>query len=196
MIGYFQSQSKEDPNMKHEQIYQLSLAGLLTGLILTSTIMFRIPMPFTNGYVHLGDTMIFLAVLVLGKKYGCLAAGIGSALADLLAGYTHYVPWTFAIKALMALMIGIALEHFAKNSSFSNHSAKARLLEAVALIPAGLEMIVGYYVAASIMRGNWVTPLLSVPGNIAQYIVGAAVAAILAAALQQTSARRYFAIHM
>lgn len=187
--------------MKHEQVYQLSLAGLLTGLILTSTMMFRIPMPFTNGYVHLGDTMIFLAVIVLGKKYGCLAAGVGSALADLLAGYTHYVPWTFVIKAVMALMIGIALEHFAENKTSGKHSAnehpiRVRLLEAVALIPAGLEMIAGYYVAASLMRGNWVTPLFSVPGNIAQYIVCAVIAALLAAALKQTSARRYFAIHM
>ena len=50
--------------------------------------------------------MIFLSVLLLGKKGGALAAGLGSALADVLGGYAAYAPWTLLIKALMAIIMG------------------------------------------------------------------------------------------
>jgi len=180
---------------KNEPVFQLALAGLMTALVLASTIMFRIPMPFTNGYIHLGDTVIYLAVLALGKRRGALVSGTGSAMADLLSGYTHYVPWTFVIKALMALVMGFALERAEKQI----HSGSGRRFcpaEIAAMVVAGLTMTAGYYIAASIMRGDWVTPLFSVPGNILQFSAGTALAYVISGALSRTPARRYFAIRL
>lgn len=45
-----------------------------------------------QGYVNLGDCAVLMSAWVLGPLYGGAAAGIGSALADLLSGYAHYVP--------------------------------------------------------------------------------------------------------
>lgn len=56
-----------------------------------------------QGYVNLGDCAVLMSAWVLGPLYGGAAAGIGSALADLLSGYAHYVPGTFAIKLVMAV---------------------------------------------------------------------------------------------
>lgn len=179
----------------HDRIFQLAFAGLMTALIMTSTMMFRIPMPFTNGYIHLGDTMIYLAVLALGKKKGALSAGLGSSMADLLCGYSHYVPWTFAIKACMALVMGYALERAERRE----HSEGERHIcpsEVLAMILSGLVMTAGYYIAASVMRGDWRTPLLSVPGNILQFSAGTALAYAAAGVLLKSPVRRYFAIRL
>lgn len=88
---------------------KMIMTGLMTALITIATMVIAVPIPFTNGYVHLGDSMIFLAVLILGWKYGAFAAGVGSALADLFLGYVHWVPWTFCIKGIMALVMGFII---------------------------------------------------------------------------------------
>ena len=54
--------------------------------------------------------MIFLAVLVLGKKQGALAGGLGAALSDLLTGATLWVLPTFVIKLIMGWIMGSIVE--------------------------------------------------------------------------------------
>ena len=97
-----------------EKTGKLVLTALMTCLVLLATYMIRIPSPFTQGYVHLGDTMIFLSVLVLGKKGGAAAAGLGSGLCDLLGGYAAYAPWTFIIKGLMGFIMVVFIERALK----------------------------------------------------------------------------------
>ena len=53
------------------------MTALMMCLVMIATMFIKVPIPFTQGYVHLGDSMIFLAVLILGKKSGALAAGAG-----------------------------------------------------------------------------------------------------------------------
>lgn len=52
-----------------------------------------------------------------GQKGGAVAAGLGSALADLLGGYAAYAPWTFLIKALMAFIMGAFIEAATKKKN-------------------------------------------------------------------------------
>lgn len=85
---------------------KLVYTALMTAIILIMTLIIKIPIPFTNGYVHAGDMGIFLAGLLLGPWYGAFAAGVGSALADLLGGYVHWVIPTFIIKSLMGMIVG------------------------------------------------------------------------------------------
>lgn len=212
------NQDKNNKKVKKmdERTNRIVMTGIMTSLIMVATMIIRIHIPFTQGYVHLGDAVIFLAVLVLGKKYGTFAAGVGSALADLLSGYAYYAPWTFAVKALMAFVVGAALEHYEKklhqenaganpagnndkegsdnHSPWLNSKGRLPLLELLAMFFGGVEMTVGYYISASLMQGNWYTPLFSIPGNIAQFIVGMVIAIALATALYKTPARKYFAI--
>ncbi len=92
------------------KVKRMILTGLMMALITVATMIVQIPIPFTNGYIHLGDSMIFLAVLILGWRHGAIAAAVGSALGDLIPGYMHWVLWTFCIKGLMAVFMGIAIE--------------------------------------------------------------------------------------
>jgi uncharacterized membrane protein len=77
----------------------------------TVVTMLSFPVPFTNGYIHLGDSMVFLGVAILGWRYGAVSAAVGSALADAFLGYMHWVPFTFCIKGGMALIMGLILAH-------------------------------------------------------------------------------------
>ncbi|MGB5823334.1 MAG: ECF transporter S component [Proteocatella sp.] len=94
----------------------LVLTGLMTALVTIATMFLMVPVPFTSGYIHLGDSMIFISVLLLGWKRGGFAAGVGSMMADLFLGYANWAPWTLAIKLLMAVIMGICIE-LSKNNN-------------------------------------------------------------------------------
>ena len=166
----------------------LVLAALMTGMIIVMTMIIKIPIPFTQGYVHLGDAMIFMAVLVVGWKYGAAAAGIGSALADLMLGAAMWAPWTLVVKGGMAIIMGLILKGGRENIT--------ALRQTVAMICGGLFMVAGYYVAEGVMYGNWIAPAIGVPWNIGQFAVGGIIATILAAALCRTSASKLFEYKM
>ena len=87
--------------------FKIVMTALMMCLIMVATMFIRIPIPGTQGYVHLGDAMIFLSVLILGWKYGALAAAFGSMLADIIGGFAMWAPWSFAIKGIMALILGL-----------------------------------------------------------------------------------------
>jgi uncharacterized membrane protein len=90
-------------------IEKMVLTALMTALVAVMTIVVAVPVPFTNGYVHFGDSMIFLSALVLGWKRAPVAAGLGSAIADVCLGYPYWAPWTLVIKAVMALVAGVIM---------------------------------------------------------------------------------------
>lgn len=95
---------------------KLTLTGLMTAAVAVATAALVIPVPNTGGYIHMGDSMIFLSVLVLGWKYGAFASGVGSAIADVVLGYAQWAPATLMIKTLMAVLMGLAIQK-AMNSS-------------------------------------------------------------------------------
>lgn len=78
------------------------LSAMFAALACVATMVIRIPSPF-KGYLNLGDSVVLLSGWLLPPLFGALAAGLGSALADLFSGYATYVPATFLIKAGMAL---------------------------------------------------------------------------------------------
>ncbi|MDD2568052.1 MAG: ECF transporter S component [Clostridia bacterium] len=84
-----------------QKIKVLAYSGLLAAAIALATAFIKVPM--IVGYVHLGDGLIFLTAALLGP-IGAIASAIGSGLADLIAGYTIYIPATIIIKGLMSLI--------------------------------------------------------------------------------------------
>lgn len=84
---------------------QIVINALMIALVFVGTFSIRIPIPLTEGYIHGGDSMIFLAAILFGWKTGAIAGGIGSALADLI-GYPHWVIPTLIIKSIMGGLIG------------------------------------------------------------------------------------------
>ena len=150
--------------MKKVNVKKLALGGMLSAVILVMTVGLHLPVPATGGYVHLGDGFIFLTAAVLGP-YAALAAGIGSALADLLGGYFIYIPATFLIKAI------VALAAYLLNKKIKNILVCALIAE--------IFMILGYYIYSVILTGSIIASLSGIPTNAVQGVVGAILGCIL-----------------
>lgn len=173
----------------NEKTNNLVMAAMMTCLITVSTMLFKVPIPGTQGYVHLGDAMIFLGVFILGLRNGAIAAAVGSALGDILGGFAVWAPWTVVIKGGMATVAAIFIIYAARHC---HSAANAFVVQLLGMTLGGVLLTVGYYAAEGIMYGNWAAALLGVPWNIAQFAVGMVIACALAAALCQTPAKKIF----
>lgn len=176
--------------MKDTKLNKLIITALMIAIVTVSTMFIKIPT--LNGYIHLGDSMVFFSVFLLGKKYGSVASGLGSALGDILAGYAIWAPWTFVIKGLMAIIFGLFLEWSYNNEKEPKKIANLSIMVYLGMILAGLEMCFGYYLANGIIYGNWVVALAEILPNIAQFSVGIIISVLLVKALSKTSARNIF----
>lgn len=88
-----------------KKMNQLVYASMMAALIAMATLFIQIPVPMDKGYCNLGDALILCAGALLGP-WAAAAGAAGSALADLLLGYTMYAPATAVIKGGMGLMAG------------------------------------------------------------------------------------------
>ncbi len=87
---------------QNKKIHQLVMAAVFAAAItVTTAYVLHIPIP-TGGYLHLGDTLIYLGACLLPLPWAMGAAAVGAALADLLTA-PMWALATFLIKALMCL---------------------------------------------------------------------------------------------
>ena len=155
----------------NSNLKKIVMTALFAALSCVATMSIHIPTPGTGGYIHPGDAIVILSGVVLGPGYGFLAAGIGSALSDLIGGYFVYVPITFVIKGLVALVSGLIYQKM-------SHSGKNRYL---AVILGGVTDIVfvagGYFICEFFLYGSGAAA--SIPANIIQGIGGLVISAVL-----------------
>ena len=156
--------------MKKETIRKLVLSAMFAALCCVATLVVQIPI--ATGYLNIGEGMCLLSGLMLGPWYGMAAAGIGSGLADLLAGYGIYVPATLIIKALVALT---AAQCF--------RLARASVL--LAELPAEVVMVAGYYAFETVILQEPAAAAASVPNNLLQAGIGIVLASGLYLALRR-----------
>lgn len=85
------------------QIRYLTVTAIFAALITIMTAyVFHIPIPIAGGYMHLGDSLIYLAAAILPTPYAFAAGAIGGGLADLLTAPMWTLP-TVIIKMLITL---------------------------------------------------------------------------------------------
>lgn len=166
--------------MRDNKIQSLVETSLAIALICVG-IMF-IQIPSVGGFVHLGDSIIFVSVVILGKKRGALAAGLGGFLADIISGYAHWSVPTFIIKYIMAYIMGTVIEK--QNNTFKYGWVLGALI--------GSAWQVFGYAAASTLMFNFNTALADIPGNIVQSLAGAIIAIIIIFAASKTSLSKLF----
>lgn len=149
---------------------RIVMTALLAALTCVATMIIKIPSPL-KGYLNLGDCVVLLAGWMLSPTYGFLAAGLGSALADMFSGYVTYVPATFVIKGLMALIAfyGFKLLH----SKLGNISSRI-----ISGIVAEVVMVAGYFLFEGFLYG-FGPSLVNIPANVIQGIAGLIIGTIL-----------------
>lgn len=138
------------------------VTALMAALTTAATYAVRIPTVATEGYVNLGDTVLLFTGIVFGPLTGFAAGGLGSCLADLAAGYAHWVLPTFVIKGVEGAVVGILFRLF--------RSLKVKRMLAVwlAMLPSAVLMVAGYFAASAVMKGSIAVAFTSVPENCLQ----------------------------
>ena len=155
---------------------KLVIAALLAALTCIATMIIKIPSPL-KGYLNLGDGVVLTAGWMLSPTYGFLAAGVGSALADVFSGYVIYAPATFVIKGLMALIaFFVSAGRHGKSGNLPSKLLSGVLAEAT--------MILGYLVFEGLLYG-FAPSLVNVPANGVQGVVGLILGVILTKALKK-----------
>ena len=127
---------------------QLALTALFAALCLIGTLLIAIPLPV--GYFNVGDVFVLLAGWMLGPVYGSIAAGVGSAMADLFSGYGVYAPFTLVIKSLMACVAYFAWLFLTKSIRKPSFTALIRLPSAIL---TEIVMVVGYFLTETLFYG-------------------------------------------
>lgn len=164
-------------------VRRLTLAALSIALVTLATFVIRIPNPATQGYINLGDGLLFTLALVFGWRIGGLAGGVGSALADALGGYFIWAPWTLVIKGIEGILVGTIAFWGVRGGR-----QPGRIAAFVAVLVAGAWMVTGYYLAGSVLFGG-VAALTEIPGNLVQAGVAVVVALPLSVLLRNALKR-------
>ncbi len=140
----------------------------------TAATLISVPIPI--GYINLGDLMVLTAGWCLGGVYGGLAAGVGSAIADLLLGYASYAPATFIIKALVALFAALLYGGFRRLIPSRIKDIAPRIVSALI---AECIMVGGYFLFESLVMGYGLAAAASIPLNAVQALIGSLGASLI-----------------
>lgn len=154
-------------------VINLTLTGLFAAMItLMTAYIFHIPYGANGGYIHFGDTLIYLAATLLPKPYAIAAAAIGGGLADLLTA-PMWVPATILIKVLLTLPFT------------SNTEKMLSKRNSIAPLFAALFSIAGYYLAEGVIFGSFASAFVSIWGNVVQSLGSMAIFLVFATALDR-----------
>lgn len=148
---------------KKNTVRRLVGSAMLAALACVATMLIKVPSPL-NGYVNLGDCVVLLCGFMLSPLYAFLAAGVGSALADVFSGYILYAPATFVIKGAVALCaMGVLRLLGKRRDGILPHAAAALVAECV--------MILGYFIFEGALYG-FAASLVNIPANAVQGLFG------------------------
>ena len=156
----------------------LVTTALITALVLICTLILKVPVG-PDCYIHLGDAVILLAVILLPRPYACFAGAVGATLADLTGGFAFWAPWTFFCKLIMVLVFGLFLDISRKRDP-SHTILGVQRIEFLGLIVSGIVAVACYFASELMIFGIWLEAAACVPFNCIQVTIAAIVAEILA----------------
>ena len=168
--------------MKGTSTFRIVLTSLFAALICVATMLVQIPIPATGGYANLGDGVILVCAFLLHPLYAVIAAGLGSFLADILAGYVSYAPGTLVIKAGVALIAALVY----RKVFTTGRTGKMLISMAVSGVIAEAFMILGYFAYEAVFLGLDTGAAGAIIGNLGQGAVGAIVACVVAPVLARS----------
>ena len=157
--------------MGNNKTKKIVMAAMFMALCCVATMIIKIPSPL-KGYLNLGDCIVLLSGFMLSPLYGFLAAGFGSALADLFSGYVVYAPATFIIKGAMALVAFYGFKLLHKKAG----ATPSRIISGIV---AEIVMVLGYFVFEGFMYG-FIESAVNIPANAVQGVAGIILGVILA----------------
>lgn len=162
------------------QVRNLTIAGIMAALIMMMTAYIcHVPIGVNGGYLHFGDTLIYVTAALLPKPYAMAAAAIGGGMADLLTA-PMWAPATIVIKMLLVL-------------PFTSKGAKiVTLRNIIATIIGYLITGIGYFLAEYLIFDTWTVLLVSLSQNFVQSLGSAIFFVVLGLAFDKAGVKRRF----
>jgi len=153
-------------------LIQLALSAVMAALVFVATMIIRIP-NWMGGYFNFGDVMIFVSALTFSPIVGGFAGGIGSSIADVI-GFPIFAIPTLVIKGIEGLLAGLITNR------------KSIYRDVFAVIVAGVEMVLGYFLAEYYVLGwTFEMALTEIPINTVQIVIGGVIGIPLAIIIRQ-----------
>lgn len=150
-----------------------NIKTLVTIAMLTAAcalVIWLMPIPLSFGeYVHLGDSIIYVAACLLNPFAAAAVGGLGGLVADLVSGYAVWAPFTLVIKSCQGFVCAILLKMLGK---------KKLVPQLIAMAAATIVMTIGYFAASWLLYG-FTAAIAGVPFNLLQGAAGLIIATIL-----------------
>jgi uncharacterized repeat protein (TIGR04002 family) len=148
---------------------------VFAALSFAGTFLLHIPAGFGGGYVHAGESCVFLAASVLPTPLAVAASAIGAGLSDLMTpGAAVWLLPTVLVKSLCCL-------------PFSSKAEKILTRRNLLAVPAAAAVsLLGYGVATAVMSGSIAVAAAEIPLSLAQSFAGAVGYIAVGAALDKT----------
>lgn len=162
--------------MKNERVRLMSLTGIFTAVVFIFTAYFHIPSH--TGYTHVGDGFIYIAACFLPLSYAIFVGASGALLADCLTGFAIWAPGSVVIKTVAVLFFSCKCKKIIS------------LRNILALIPASVICIVGYYLYESFITGNFIVPVTGIPGYITQSVLSSILFVALGFSMDKLNAKK------
>lgn len=171
--------------VKNNTVLKMVLTALMIALTFVAGSVIKIPT--LNGFIQVGDCMVLLGAVLLGRRRGALSGALGMALVDITAGYLIWAPFTFVIKGLMAYSVAIILER-ANSINYKTY--------VIAFIVGGFINVIGYFIGNAIIVGviigdaqgilqSMVYALANIMGDTIQSTLGVIIALIIAPSINK-----------
>lgn len=165
---------------------KLVLAALLAALtVAASGLRIKVPLDITGfSAFHLGNILCALSGILMGPWLGGLAAGLGSAIYDMLDPVYISECWiTFIMKGAYGVVVGLIAHR--KNNRWDNSYARALLgTIAGALAYAALYLAKSYFYSGRLISGlTHEAALLNLMGKLPATFFNAIIAIVCAPVL-------------
>jgi uncharacterized membrane protein len=137
-----------------------ALTAMLIAVTTVFTLLVRIPIPATQGYINFSDVATYFSGFSFGPIIGGLAGGVGAAIADLLGGYAQFALLTLLAHGLQGVLAGLV-------------GRKGTWLALILGWLAGTIAMVGVYLLGEgLVLTTWPNALAEAPFNLIQNLAG------------------------
>ena len=160
--------------MRNKSLLKITYTAIFTALILLATSVLKFSTGLGEGYIHLGDSFIYLSACVLPFPYSIFAGALGGALADIISGYAVWSIPTMIIKALNVLPFAIICKKYKSTKILSKQTVLMTVI-------SGVITIMGYFIAECVLY-SVASATLSLIGNTIQAVASGIIFVIIAKA--------------
>ncbi|MCL2404272.1 MAG: TIGR04002 family protein [Defluviitaleaceae bacterium] len=162
-------------------IYTLVRSATFIAIIFLMIYFFRLPNGF-GGFIHFGDSLIFVAAALLPFPFNLFVAALGPGLFNLAAeGGAIWFPFTIVIKPIMALC-------FTSRGDTILGPLRNRVAPFAA---AGINTVL-YFFANMILFGGFGGGVAALPGLLVQGVGSIVAYFVIAVALDRLKIKRMF----